>query len=346
MIAGLVALTLLDVWLTDATGPAVVVGVAGALFVVAFVSRTSRPAVAPALLAGAFTVSWLLTGEFPLAPTVAAVGLLAPVARRLTPPASLGLGAMITVGAAAVAFARVGPFGAFVVAFLCLVVFGVGLYLRGADWRRREEAVAARREERLAIAGELHDVVGHHLTGIVVQAQAAQHVATQDPTAAAGALARIEREGTDALAAMRRMVGAWRDGVPTAPAAGWDDVRDVVRRSADRGVPVTLRLDPGAEAAAPDVVASVHRIVTEALTNVARHAAGATVVSVEIDRIDGRLDVSIVDDGPGAQTPVTNGHGLVGMRVRVETLGGAFEAGPGRAGGWCVHAALPVERRR
>ncbi|MGH8918074.1 MAG: sensor histidine kinase, partial [Actinomycetes bacterium] len=215
--------------------------------------------------------------------------------------------------------------------------------LRWIDWRQRTAAAEARRDERLAIAGELHDVVGHNLTGIVVQAQAARHVAGEQPAAALDALARIEQEGAAALAAMRRMVGAMRDDVPTAPAAGWQEVRDVVARTVEHGIPVTLRIGPGTEDVAPDVVTSAHRIVTEALTNVARHATAPTAVNVDIEVRRDRLLVTVADDGRGASAP-RDGYGLVGMRERVETLGGTLVAGPEPSGGWLVRAELPAGR--
>lgn len=222
---------------------------------------------------------------------------------------------------------------------------GAGALLRQSDRERSTAATSARRDERLAIARELHDVVAHHVTGMVVQAQAGQLVAPIDPARAAGTLAAIEQAGTEALTAMRRMVGALRvaedSAVPTAPAASLHDLAELARHAEALGLPVRLHLDAGRLPA--EVTQSVHRIVRESLTNARSHAAGATGVDVTVSRGSRALEVVITDDGRAGSGTGT-GFGLVGMAERVQALGGAFHAGSRTDGpGWEVRATIPLD---
>jgi signal transduction histidine kinase len=231
----------------------------------------------------------------------------------------------------------------------------VGGYLRWLDWQRDVAAATARRDERLDLARELHDLVAHYVTGIVVQAQAAQMVAEQRPEAARSALANIERAGTDALGAMRQMVGSLRApggagvgaGAGTTAAelpAGSTGLRELVEQSNVAGLPARLGLhgvDP--EALPPAVAASVHRIVQESLTNVRRHGVDVTRVDVDLVRHDDRVEIVVRDDGQGAVRPAHGGgFGLVGMAERTTALGGDLDAGPLPEGGWQVRARLPL----
>ena len=223
---------------------------------------------------------------------------------------------------------------------------GGGVLLRDIDQERINETELARHDERISIARELHDVVAHHVTGIVVQAQAAQLVADSRPDAAAAALSSIERAGSEALAAMRRMVGALRDDnadAPISPTATIRDLQDLAARTTALGLPVRLMLDEPVRLPT-ELVVSIHRIVREALTNAQRHAVGATVVDVSVVRNGANLDVIIRDDGRQARAERRGGagFGLVGMAERVNALGGLFVAGPVASGGWQVHAQFPL----
>ncbi|WP_200895446.1 sensor histidine kinase [Kitasatospora griseola] len=229
------------------------------------------------------------------------------------------------------------------------LALAAGLGLRLLDHRRRAAAEAARQDERLALARELHDLVAHHITGVVVQAQAARIVARSRPEQLDETLAGIETAGADALSAMRRVVGLLRagDDTPgTAPAApGAAELAALVERFEGHGPAVRLRLpDRDATPWPPEVATTVHRIVQESLTNVARHAAHARTAEVAVAHAPGALTVTVTDDAPPAPArhlrPV--GFGLLGMRERVEALGGTFTAGPGPTAGWTVHAELPV----
>ncbi|MCG8917647.1 histidine kinase [Actinokineospora sp. PR83] len=236
---------------------------------------------------------------------------------------------------------EVGPeLRAFLVAsvLLLLAAVGTGLYLRFRDGERvravRVAAGEARAAERLALARELHDVVAHHVTGIVVAAQGAK----VSPGAAAVALDRIEVSRAAALAAMRRLVHGLRDGGPETSTG--DLAADLRALAADTtGLTVRLELELP-EALPPGLGGSVLRLVQESLTNAAKHAEGADLVTVHIGAVDGDLRVLVSDNG-SAGTERGGGYGLVGMRERVDLLGGRFTAGPTTTG-WTVDARLPL----
>lgn len=262
---------------------------------------------------------------------------------------AIGLAVFATLGVAGEAV-RVNESLAASAVIVCeacfLVAVAAGLYLRWSDWRRQVGEEAARSDERLEIARELHDLVGHYVTGIVVQAQAAQHVAAANPAAAVEALGRIEEAGSEAMGAMRRMVGGLRDDTPVVPGAGWDDIEMLVSRSVTGGLPVRLRLDADARRSSTDLSGSAFRIVTEALTNVRRHGVDVTHVDVDVNADGGRLVIVVSDDGTATTTATHDTYGLVGMAERAEALGGTLFAGPRPSGGgWTVRAELPLEAR-
>jgi signal transduction histidine kinase len=206
------------------------------------------------------------------------------------------------------------------------------------------EAVAA---ERAAIARELHDVVAHHMSVMVVQAGAARAVSGSDPAAAAEALRQIEASGRTGLAEMRRLLEvlkAEEDGDGKAPQPGLariDELLDAMRAS---GLPVEAVVEGTPRPLSHGVDLSADRIVQEGLTNALRHAGGASarvLVRYEPDA----LELEIADDGSGPRDDpeASGGHGLIGMRERVHLFGGELEAGPRRGGGFLVRARLPSE---
>ncbi|MFI9575712.1 sensor histidine kinase [Microbispora rosea] len=230
-----------------------------------------------------------------------------------------------------------------------------GLFPRLLDARRRAVAEGVRRAERLRLARELHDVVAHHVTGIVVQAQAARLVAHKSPGKAGDALAEIEAAGSDALAAMRRVVGLLRD--PDEPAArapggpgGLGGLDELVGRFEAGGRAVRLRLPDEEETATwpPEVAGTVYRVVQESLTNISRHAPNSRSVTVSVERARETLTVEVADDSPRGPSRhhQRGGYGLIGMRERVEALGGTLRAGPRPGSGWSVRATLPVPRAK
>jgi signal transduction histidine kinase len=242
---------------------------------------------------------------------------------------------------------------------LLVVSVGTGWYFRARDRERtqtvRAAVTSAQQGERMALARELHDVVAHHVTGIVVQAQAALLVADRNPDVTLPALEKIERSGTEALTAMRTLVGSLRDGTAAWTAGGSDatgqattDLAADLRALAENflGPPVALQLDLP-EQVPHEVGRSVLRLVQESLTNVGKHAPDATDVRVLVASTDKELHIRVNDDG--AQRPAnpaggSGGYGLIGMRERVELLGGRFEAGPSGYIGWSVEAWLPLRK--
>jgi signal transduction histidine kinase len=227
---------------------------------------------------------------------------------------------------------------------------GLGAYLRSLDAARVRAAAAARRAQRLELACDLHDFVAHDLTGMLVQAQAARVVIDQDPAAAATALDRIVEIGQHALATTDRTVHMLRDSRPEMPdqAGGLSpalehDLTDLPGLAARFTGParVELNLDPGLD---PPLRLgnAIYRVVTEALTNVQRHATNARTVCIDVRRRGSRgLTVAVTNDlAPAAPASRRGGLGLLGLAERVEALGGTFSAGRGESGKWRVEATF------
>ncbi|MET9232069.1 histidine kinase [Lentzea sp. NPDC003310] len=225
-----------------------------------------------------------------------------------------------------------------------LIVVGAGVALRVRERSRAASAAAAedraRRDERLDMARELHDVVAHHVTGMLVQAQAALVVAQQDKDRACAMLPGIVEGGTDALGAMRIMVRTLRDN--GAATATGDLTADLLALAEKSGLPVRTSIELGSEVP-PELGRSVLRLVQEALTNVRKHAFDATSVEVDVRLSASAVLLSVVDNGT-ARPSHSGGFGIVGMRERVHELGGRFFAGP-TGEGWLVTAELPLEVR-
>ncbi|MEU8347500.1 sensor histidine kinase [Spirillospora sp. NPDC048832] len=232
-----------------------------------------------------------------------------------------------------------------------LAAVATGLSLRILDARARATAEQVRREERLELARELHDVVAHHITGMVLQAQGAQVVARRNPEQVGECLNEMETAGTDALAAMRRVVGLLRDTDDAAPASpGPESLGALVDRFRRQGPGVVLTMPD--ELTMPDnwppeVTTTVYRVAQEALTNVLRHAPKARSVTVTVEQGVRDVTIEVSDDAPApvARHP-HRGYGLIGMRERVEALGGSLRAGPRPGSGWTVRATLPTGERR
>ncbi|MEV7092790.1 histidine kinase [Amycolatopsis sp. NPDC051045] len=244
---------------------------------------------------------------------------------------------------------------AFAATLLLGISIAVGLMLRSRDSERTQivqSAVSdAQTAERMALARELHDVVAHHVTGIVVQAQAARLMAEKNPQIAVDAMGRIENAGVEALAAMRRLVRSMRGDAPAGSSefseqATTDlgaDLRKLVE-SANHGVPTSMHLDLPPDLP-HEVGRSALRLVQESLTNVGKHAADATDAFVLAEVSSSELHLRVTDNGrETAHRPAggSGGYGLVGMRERVALLKGRLSAGRGPDGGWRVEAWLPL----
>nr|WP_260407846.1 histidine kinase [Planomonospora venezuelensis] len=229
------------------------------------------------------------------------------------------------------------------------VAAGVGAYLRFQLERRREAVHTVRRAERLELARELHDLVAHHITGIVVQAQAARVVAEQKPEAVLGALDAIAGAGADALTSMRRLVSVLRaeDEAARSPGTRLADMRALVERFSAGGPQVAFEVAQGIadDTLPPEVMTTLHRVLQESLTNVRRHAPGTGWVEADLRLADGSVRLRVRNYGSAADARLTGlggGFGLVGMAERVEALGGRLQAGPTPEGAWEVVAELPA----
>jgi signal transduction histidine kinase len=226
-----------------------------------------------------------------------------------------------------------------------------GIYLRMLDQRQAANARQVRHDERIAIARELHDMVAHHVTGMVVQAQAARLVAADRPDVALRALTTIEQAGGEAMSAMRMLVGTLRDESTEAdvtPTATIQDLRAIAEPPRRGELPVRVSIDSAASVLPTEVMASVHRIAREAVTNARRHGAGATEIDLQVTCTRGLVRLQVSNDGaPVAPArPGTTGFGLRGMAERAAALGGRFAAGPMASGGWLVRAELPLKPAR
>jgi signal transduction histidine kinase len=293
-----------------------------------------------AVAAGATVVAHVarLPGE-PSPATALGLSVLVGAAIRVRPvvPACV-----VAAGGAAVAasswFLTGGTGQLTALAWCGAVITGLGLRL--LDDRHRVAVEEVRQDERLELARELHDVVAHHVTGIVLQAQAARVVRRREPARLDEHLTGIETAGSAALTAMRQVVGLLRDsGDAASVASGPEALGELVDRF--DGPAVRLRLPESTTAWPREVTSTVYRVVQESLTNVARHAPRARSVEVNVGQDRSSILVEVVDDGPPARRH-RGGYGLAGMRERVEALGGTLSAGPDAGSGWAVRVRLPV----
>lgn len=230
--------------------------------------------------------------------------------------------------------------------------WGLGYALRGrqmqvealtshaADLERQRERAAEAERER--IARELHDVVAHSLSVMVIQAQAAERVLEGEQPSAREALASIGSTGRQALVEMRRLVGMLReDDLTLAPQPGLDQLDVLLAQVREVGMDVSVEICGDRRALAPAVDLAAYRIVQEALTNVLRHAGPASARLVVRYGVD-EVELEIVDDGQGSGDQAPGGHGLAGMRERVGVYGGSLDAGGRDGGGFRVRARLPA----
>ncbi|SFA79764.1 Signal transduction histidine kinase [Amycolatopsis marina] len=210
-------------------------------------------------------------------------------------------------------------------------------------------------EERSRIARELHDVVAHAVSVMVVQADGASYAIRSDPALAERAVRTISGTGRGALAELRRLLDVLRNedanGEPRVPQPGTEALGELAERIRTAGVPV--RLDLGEELAElpTGVALGVYRIVQESLTNTLKHAGQGATAEVRVWRSGDAVRVEVTDDGAGKAralvsdddtSAVAGGNGLIGMRERANVFGGTLEVGPNPGGGWRVRATLPT----
>ncbi len=205
---------------------------------------------------------------------------------------------------------------------------------------REQNAREAVRDERARIARELHDMVAHSVTVMVIQAGVVRRRLEAGLSIDHELLRSIESQGREAVGELRRTLALLRgDAASTTVPVGLDKLDDLVAQVREAGLTVTVQREGPVVALLPAVDLSAYRIVQEALTNVLKHS-GATSVAISVRYGADEVHLSIVDNGRAE--PGGPGHGLVGMRERVALFGGSLSAGPGAGGGFAVHARLPA----
>jgi signal transduction histidine kinase len=223
--------------------------------------------------------------------------------------------------------------------------------VRAAQAEREREAAAriAVAEERARIARELHDIVAHAVSVMVLHVGAVRHKLPDARGEDREALQEVERTGRTALAEMRRLLGAMRrdgDDVDLAPQPGLGSLDALVEAFGRAGLPVRLQVD-GESVPLPSALdLSAYRIIQEGLTNALKHAAQASHADVRIRYAPGELRIDVRDDGVGSAADDGLGHGLVGVRERVKLYGGEMTAGPVNGGGFALVTRLPLEAGR
>ena len=244
----------------------------------------------------------------------------------------------------------------FTAVWLCAVGFGRKLeQAREAEERaarlereREEQARAAVAEEQARIARELHDVVGHSVSVMTVQASAVRRLLRPDQEREREALLVVEQAGREALAEMRRLVGVLRrpeEAPALAPQPSLQHLDRLIAQARESGLPVDLRIEGEATELPAGLDLTAYRLVQEGLTNAMKHAR-ATRAEVVVRYGDGAVELLVSDNGCGGTDgdgdANSGGHGLVGMRERVAVYGGELEAGPRPEGGYALRARLPL----
>jgi len=354
----LAAFVLSDVWTSGdyLTASKAIYVPAGLLMTLPLAWRRRAPLPVAAVVMGALVFESLAVGSAPTqdAPLVGWLLAIYSVAAHCDRAAALAGGAL-SLGAGLV-WIGIDDF------FFPVVVFG-GAWLAGRMVRQREvharvaeersaaldrervaNARAAAAEERAQIARELHDILSHSVSVMVVQAGAERMAQGSDRAATAETLKAIENTGRQALIEMRRLLGMLRvGGEPPAhtPQPTLRELDELVAQVREAGLPVELQVEGEPAALPPGVAISAYRIVQEALTNVLKHA-GPAQARVVVRYASRELELEIADDGRGSATIGDAGHGLVGMRERVALYGGDFDAGTRNGGGFVVRARLPL----
>lgn len=247
---------------------------------------------------------------------------------------------------------------------LTCAIFGEAVYQRVQHVEQLEErnralesevdtkAQLATLDERNRIAREMHDIIAHGMSSIVVQAAAGKRVVHNDPAAASEVFESIEGISRDSVVEMRRMLGVLRNPAETEadlePQPSIDDFRKLGDRATEAGVETRIEILGEQRSVSPGIELTGYRVIQEALTNVVKHGGRPVSAHVVITYSDTALDISVIDNGLGAGAASSNngtGHGLLGMRERVELYNGTFSADARAGGGYEVRVSLPVSEK-
>jgi signal transduction histidine kinase len=330
--------------------------------------RRQRPVAVFAVVAAASAAQWLLI-DTPLWGQVAFPVATYSVARWRSARWGLGALAVGTAGAAIAAYDWLRGYdepittGSYLAYFLTIVTIVVAAWALGTLGRVRsayvdalversirveretaQQVELAASEERARIAREMHDVVAHGLSVMVVQADGARYAAERDPAVAGRALETIAETGRESLGEMRRLLGLLRSGevTGTRPQPRLDDIWSLVEQARTGGTDIRADLPPPGASVPDGVALTAYRIVQESLNNVRKHAGPGADVTVSVQVADD-LAVRVEDDGRGASSPDDGrGLGLVGMRERVAVHDGSLDARPRAGGGFVVSARIPL----
>jgi signal transduction histidine kinase len=223
-----------------------------------------------------------------------------------------------------------------------LLPAAIGAMVRYQATARTRELDEVKHREREQLARELHDTVAHHVSAIIIQAQAGQTLAGTQPGTAVEVLGVIEAEASRTLAEMRSIVGALRrnDNATMTPQQG---IADIPRLAATAPAKITVDVELAGDLTGiePVVDAAAYRIAQESVTNAVRHATNATRVDIHVITSPDAVRLTVVDDGHAHGAPGVGGYGLIGMAERAKLLGGSLDAGRGPDGGWHITAELP-----
>ena len=269
----------------------------------------------------------------------------------LVPTAAVLVSLSVADGAAEDRSASSVAVNAIAAGVLAAGVWGLGAYAQarreraaGLAWEREQRARMAVQHERTAIARELHDIVAHSVSVMLIGVRGARAVLRASPDEAYDALARVEATGDQSLAELQRLLALMRtpaDGIEQRPQPSLADLEELIAEYRDAGLPVRWEVTGAPRPLPGGVELSVYRIVQEALTNVLKHAR-ATRVVVSLAFGSTRLELEITDDGASSDDCAGPGHGIVGMQERVALLGGEIETGRRAGGGFRVRARLPL----
>ncbi|MCJ0869140.1 sensor histidine kinase [Streptomyces sp. AP-93] len=294
---------------------------------------------------GAYYLLSTVDGPLVLVPIVVLYGLASQ--GRIQVAVAMAAVMVIGVGAGALAGGDVNGTAVFMLTGWLIAVVALGAMRHGRVAYAEEEAQLRAVQERLRIARELHDVIGHNMSMINVQASAALHRLKKDPDQAAEALAAIKEGSKEGLRELRATLGVLRqvdEEAPTAPTPGLARIEDLVVSAGLAGLDVRIERS-GTEHRLPAAVdLAAYRIVQESLTNAAKHS-GARHVTVRISYEDTHLTLVVEDDGQGPfpSRTASGGSGIAGMTERARALGGTLTAQHAPHGAFVVHARLPIQ---